>query len=273
MCVMFGMSRPRAAISVATRMSASPSRICCTDRLLSACDMPPWQITTPRNFSLRNLNTSETVSRRLQKTMIVALRNSRLERMPRSRPSRSLATGSVFSLRSDSSDLFIILCSMRSPCVNITRQREPISNSTIPRLPWLVMTSLPASNCLRALCGGRASMRTCWMVFGTGFVLPPVQSTQTHLLPRKASISSRTEVGMVADQKDVWRPPVAAVAMPPCSMISSSWLPKPSSIMRSTSSKTRCLTWSSWTTPRCNASTSLPGVATRMSAPCARSRS
>mmetsp|Transcript_67926 Transcript_67926/g.202204 ORF Transcript_67926/g.202204 Transcript_67926/m.202204 type:complete len:220 (-) Transcript_67926:110-769(-) len=219
---MFGMSRPRAAMSVATRTSASLSRIAWIERFLSACAIPPWQMTTPRNFSLRNWYTSETVSLRRQNTMTVPVRNGRLQRMSFSMSRRSALTGSVFSFKSEISDLFIILCSMSSPSVNITRHLFPKPNSMMPRLPRVVMTSLPASNCLRMRCGGRMSTRTCLMVAGTGLVWPPVQSTQTHSLPRKASTSSLTELGMVADQKDVCRPPVMVVAMPPCSMISSS---------------------------------------------------
>mmetsp|Transcript_98487 Transcript_98487/g.317528 ORF Transcript_98487/g.317528 Transcript_98487/m.317528 type:complete len:288 (-) Transcript_98487:987-1850(-) len=270
---MLGMSRPRAAMSVATRISALPLRMASTFRLLRAWDMPPWQITTPRNLACRNLYTMETVSLRRQKTMTVASCSSLLLRMSKSICRRSSVTASVFSFSRESWPFLIILCSTRSPSVNMTRQRLPKPNSAMPRRPFVVMTSLPGSKRLSARCGGRASTKTCWMVLGTGFTRPPVQSTQTHCLPRKDSMMPRTDCGMVADQKVVWRPPVEDVVMLPCSTISSSWLPKPSSIMRSTSSSTRCLTRSRLQTPRCSRSTSRPGVQTRRSAPCARSRS
>mmetsp|Transcript_51824 Transcript_51824/g.143490 ORF Transcript_51824/g.143490 Transcript_51824/m.143490 type:complete len:368 (-) Transcript_51824:292-1395(-) len=205
--------------------------------------------------------------------MTVALANSRLARIVDNICRRSSLTASVFSFTSESSPFLCILCSIRSPSVNITRHRPPTANSAMPLLPLLVITSFPGSNFRKTRCVGRTSTRTCSIVVGTGFVRPPVQSTQTHSLPRKASESSRTDGGMVADQKDVCRPPIMDVAMPPCSTISSSWLPKPNSIMRSTSSKTKCRTRSSLQTPRCSASTSRPGVDTTMSAPCARSRS
>mmetsp|Transcript_47516 Transcript_47516/g.125424 ORF Transcript_47516/g.125424 Transcript_47516/m.125424 type:complete len:254 (-) Transcript_47516:360-1121(-) len=123
-----------------------------------------------------------------------------------------------------------------------------------------------------ARCGGRMSTSVCLTVSGTALNCPPVQSTQMHCLPRKASVTSFTEGGSVADQNVVCRPPPIVVS-PPCSTISSSWLPKPSSIMRSTSSNTRCFTASSFMTPRCRQSMRRPGVATTMSAPCASSRS
>mmetsp|Transcript_719 Transcript_719/g.2295 ORF Transcript_719/g.2295 Transcript_719/m.2295 type:complete len:318 (-) Transcript_719:902-1855(-) len=185
---------------------------------------------------------------------------------------RSFLMAAVFQLARKISPFFIILCSTSSPSVNITRHFLPTGNSAVPLRPLAVTTSLPVSNCRITRCGGRMSTSTCLTVSGTALYRPPVQSTQTHCWPRNASVTCLTEGGSVADQKLVCRPPPTVVS-PPCSTISSSWLPKPSSIMRSTSSRTRCLTASSFMTPRCRRSMRRPGVATMMSAPCASSRS